>query len=186
MRGTEKNLVILDRISYNQEKQYIKEPAITKVLDFGNGWINVLMNDGHEYHRVGGSLSWRYNNPGNIKFGSYARSQGAIGRGWGGQGGHAVFPTYKIGAMAKKTLLFTPIRKYYNMTLSEAISYYAPSSDPNANNRPDIYARFILKRVPGVTLNTTLKNFNELQQDQMLMAMEKFEGFKIGKIERIG
>lgn len=183
MRGNEKGLVILNKNSF-LEKTNI-EPAISKVLDYGNGWITVLMNDGHTYRRTGGTLSWRYNNPGNIKYGSYARSKGSVGRGWGGQGGHAVFPTYQIGKKAKKDLLFTPIRKYYNYTLLDAISLYAPSNDPNANNKPHIYARYIMKRTPGVTLSTRLKDFTLEQQEAMLYAMEKFEGFKIGKVTRL-
>lgn len=185
MRGMEKGLVILDKVQYQKKKQYIKTHEIEKVLKWGSGWIDVLMNDGHAYRRIGGTISWRYNNPGNVKYGRYARSHGAVGRGWGGQGGHAVFPTYEVGKIAKKTLLFTPIRKYYDLSLKRALSYYAPVSDPDANNRPDIYARYIVRRVDGVTLNTKLRDFNNTQQDQMLHAMERFEGFKPGRIERV-
>jgi len=71
------------------------------------------------------------------------------------------------------------------MKLRDAISLYAPRSDRNARNRPDIYARFILNRTDGVSLNTRLREFNEEQQIQMLVAMEQFEGFKSGRMDRI-
>lgn len=181
-RGLEKDLVILDKGAYRSDSGYTLEPAIVSVIQWGTGWIDVRMNDGHSYKRMGGTLSWRYNNPGNIKFGKFARASGAIGRGWGSHGGHAVFPTYAVGHAAKKKLLFTPVRKYYNYTLRDAISLYAPASD---NNRPDIYARFIMRATPGVTLSTRLKDFNHIQQEQMLRAMERFEGWKPGKVVRI-
>jgi len=182
MRGLEKNLVILDRMAYNRNQEYIKELIIVSVLGFGNGWVDVRMNTGPAVRRIGGTISWRYNNPGNIKFGAYARSSGAVGRGWGG---HAVYPTYEIGKIAKKNLLFTPIRKYYNLSLSKALSYYAPVNDPHARNRPDLYARFIMNRTPGVTLDTILREFSPLQQNQMLTAMEQFEGFKEGTTQKL-
>jgi len=182
MRGMEKGLVILDRRDYNENRRFIKKQEIVKVLRYGNGWLEVRMNDSFAYRRSGGSLSWRYNNPGNIKYGRFARAHGAVGRGWGTQGGHAVFPTYSRGRWAKRQLLFTPIRKYYNYSLIDALSLYAPRSD---NNRPKIYARFVMRSVPGVSLHTTLRDFNNEQQEAMLSAMERFEGFKVGKIERI-
>ena len=182
MRGLERDLVIIDRKDYTENKRYIKFPDIVSVISYGNGWLDIQMSDGFAYRRSGGTLSWRYNNPGNIKYGNFARSHKAVGRGWAK---HAVFPSYNVGRWAKKQLLFTPVRKYYNYSLRDAIALYAPRSDRNARNRPDIYARFILNRTPGVTLNTRLRNFNEDQQNRMLMAMEQFEGFKPGRIDRI-
>ena len=178
----EKGLVIIDRKDYNVNKRFIKDPKIIKVLRYGNGWIEVRMTNGFAYRRSGGTLSWRYCHPGNIKYGRFARAHGAIGRGWGRHGGHAVFPTHSIGRHAQRQLLFTPVRKYYNMSLIDALSLYAPVSD---NNRPDIYSRFILRRIPGVTFNTRLRDFNREQQGQMLAAMQQFEGHKAGRIERI-
>ena len=179
MRGLERNLVILDRRDYNVNKRYIKVPSIVRIVRYGNGWIEVKMDDGFVYRRSGGTVSWRYNNPGNIKIGKLSRMHKAVGKGWGG---HAVFPTYEIGKWAKKQLLFTPIRRYYNMRVREAMSLYAPRSD---NNRPDIYARYIVARVPGISLDTRLRDLSETQQNQMLHAMERFEGYRPGRIDRL-
>lgn len=184
MRGTEKGLVILDRDAFvrTQRQQHYDEPRIVKVISYGNGWINVRMSDGYAYRRSGGTLSWRYNNPGNIKYGRFARSNGAIGRGWGSHGGHAVFPTMQAGREAKRILLFTPIRKYYNLTLRDALSYYAPRSD---GNRPDVYARYVAKRTPGISIYTRLRDMDRNQQEHVLNAMQQFEGYRPGKIVRI-
>ena len=180
MRGTEKDLVIIDREDYIQNRRYIKNPTIVKVLRFGRGWIDVRMSNGFEYKRSGGSIAWRYCNPGNIKWGKFARTHGAIGKGWGR---HSVFPSYEIGRLAKKTLLFTPIRKYYNLSVREALGYYAPFGD--WKNNPNIYTRFVVARVKGITAKTKLKHFSDSQQEQMWNAMQRFEGFKTGKIMRI-
>ena len=182
MRGLEKGLVILDGKDYNENRRYIKNPIITQVIQWGNGWIDVRMSDGFIYRRIGGTLSWRYNNPGNIKYGKFARAHRAVGRGWGSQGGHAVFPDYQTGRYAKKVLLFTPIRKYYDMTVLQALNLYAPASD---NNNPLRYARFIVNGTPGITLETRLRDMNDMQQEKMLSAMERFEGWKPGKIQRL-
>lgn len=180
MRGLEKNLVILDRKDYNLNRKYIKNPAITRVMNYGNGWIDVEMSDGFIYRRTGGTISWRYNNPGNIKFGQFARMHKAVGPGWGK---HAVFPTYEIGKWAKKQLLFTPIRRYYNLSIAETMKYYAPVGD--GQNNPAIYSRYVVNRVNGVTLDTKLRDMTPTQQDQMLVAMERFEGWRPGKVTRI-
>ena len=178
----EKEIVILDRRDFNENKRYIRDPSITTVISYGNGWLDVKMSDGFYYRRMGGTLSWRYNNPGNIKYGQFSRMQKSIGKGWGG---HAVFPTYEIGRRAKQQLLFTPIRRYYNLSIREALTYYAPVNDRRSSNRPDIYARYIVRHVPGVTLGTKLRNMNQTQQLAMLNAMERFEGYKTGKVHRL-
>ena len=82
MRGTEKDLVIIDRKDYTENRRYIKYPEIVSVISYGNGWLDVQMSDGFAYRRSGGTISWRYNNPGNIKYGNFARAHKAVGRGW--------------------------------------------------------------------------------------------------------
>lgn len=57
----------------------------------------------------------------------------------------AVFPTYEQGAAAQFYLWAT---KYSNMTLSEAILKWS------GHNSSDAYAKFMAKRVPGITMDT--------------------------------
>lgn len=169
-RGLEKGLVIIDKPRF--------EPDITKIIQFGNGWIDVQMSDGYAYRRSEGTISWRYNNPGNLKFGPFAREHGAVGPGWGG---HSVFPNYSVGSHAKKELLFSPRKKYHRLTITEALAYYAPAYD---GNNPDKYANYISSKI-GVPASTNLFKLTEEQRVAMLRFMEIYEGFKVGKVERI-
>lgn len=51
-----------------------------------------------------GSISYEQNNPGNLKWGAFAKSMGATGP---GRGGHAIFPSYEAGRAALKQLIET-------------------------------------------------------------------------------
>jgi hypothetical protein len=66
-----------------------------------------------------GSLSYRQNNPGNIKWGPFAKAHGATGP---GAGGHAIFPTYEAGRAALKSLIET---KGAGKSLAEISQWYA-------------------------------------------------------------
>lgn len=159
---------------------------IERIIGFGNGYLDVLMNDGNRYRRQGGTISWRNCNEGNLKIGNFARSKGAIGAGWGN---HAVFPTLEISRKAKYDLLFTPIRGYNNLTILQAMNKYAPISDkgkgvPKGGNQPNKYATFIGKAL-NVSTSTKLSHLSENKKQQMLDAMRRYEGFKQGTIKRI-
>ena len=51
---------------------------IKKVLESRRGYIRVLTESGEEVERVGGTVAWRCNNPGNLKNGRFSKSYGAI------------------------------------------------------------------------------------------------------------
>jgi hypothetical protein len=156
--------------------------AFTKILTWGDGWIRVKVGT-RTAQRSGGTISWRYNNPGNLKWGDFARTQGAIGPGWGR---HAVFPTREQGQLAKKRLLFNNPR-FSTLPLLSAISEYAPADDdgagvPSGGNRPSVYTNYICEKA-GVTPSTILHDMSDEQRDLMLHAMQTFEGFKPGTVK---
>jgi hypothetical protein len=146
--------------------------SATKVTGGGAGYTNLQYEDGREEKRTG-TLAWRNNNPGNIRAGDFARSQGAVGQ----SGGFAVFSSYEQGRKAKEELLFNT-SKYKNKTIAGAISKYAP---PNENDTRG-YINTIVKAL-GVNSNTPLRDLTPEQRTAMLNAMEKIEGFKAGKVE---
>jgi hypothetical protein len=119
-----------------------------------------------------GSRSWRNNNPGNIKFGAYARSMGATGA---DDKGFAVFPSYDVGRKAQESLLFNS-EGYKHKTLAGAIARWAPGSD---GNDPDSYAAE-LARAAGVDVNTRMENMTPEQRVAILDAMQKREGWQPG------
>jgi hypothetical protein len=156
-----------------------KSPTkITKVVSYGNGWLAVEMDDGFQYKRDGGTIAWRNNNPGNVKYGEFAIQNGAVGKGGEGM---AVFPTLGHGRRAQKNLLFTPIRGYDEKSLLSAMKLYAPDSD---GNDPVAYAHYVAKSAK-VSYLKVLKTFTEEERERMLDAMGRMEGFRPGVVGRI-
>lgn len=66
-----------------------------------------------------GSLAWRNKNPGNIKYGPFARSMGAIGK---DDQGHAIFSSVRKGRAALRRLFMT---KFSGQTLRQIGTVYA-------------------------------------------------------------
>lgn len=91
-----------------------------------------------------GSLSYRNNNPGNLRPGSLA--VGATGS----NGGYAVFPNYQTGYNALVGLVQSPA--YWNLTLNQFFAQYAPASD---SNNPSEYAATVAAQL-GVYPDTPL------------------------------
>ena len=143
-----------------------------RVVEAGKGYTTIESEDGRVEKRTG-SRNWRNNNPGNLEYGEFAKSQGAIGS----DGRFAVFANYEQGRAAKETLLFEG-SKYKGLTIGEAIKRYAP---PNENNTGR-YIRTVTKAI-GRNANTPLEDLTREQRTAMMNAMEKVEGFKQGKTE---
>ncbi len=151
--------------------------VIAKVIDSGPGWLSVFDTKGNKFKFSGGTISWRNNNPGNIVYGPFAAENGAINHDYKR---FSVFPTYEDGQKAQKKLLFDPSSVYYKLSIVDAIRRYAPASD---GNNPKEYANFVARKV-GIERTTPLYKLTDAQQDAMLAAMQKLEGFKPGKIEK--
>lgn len=135
----------------------------------GKGYTDLVGADGKAVRRVG-SRAWRNNNPGNIEFGPFAKSQGAIGT----DGRFAVFPTYEAGRAAKANLLWGG-KGYRGKTIGEAIRRYAP---PFENNTAS-YASTVAKAA-GASINTPMASLTPNQRVLMMDAMERVEGFRPG------
>lgn len=148
---------------------------IVSVRDTGKGYNVVEFADGHTEVRTG-ARNWRNNNPGNIEYGSFAKSQGAIGS----DGRFAIFPTYDAGRAAKESLLFDT-SSYKDKTIAEAINRYAPPSENNTN----AYIGGITSSL-GVPANTRLSSLSPAQRSAMLDAMERIEGFRVGTVQSSG
>lgn len=155
-----------------------KTNVYSKILKFGPGFIDILMETGYKVRYSGGTLAWRHNNPGNLKFGNFAKKYGSIGV---GGGGHAVFPTYEVGKKAMIALLFSECGSYEKLTVSRAIARYAPVSDRKARNQPAKYAAWVAKKT-GISVSTVLNTMSEEQRSDFVDAMIIYEGFKEGEV----
>ena len=153
----------------NEEQS--KAPIIS-VEDFGPGWCVVKRSDGTIEKRIG-NRNWRNNNPGNIEFGAFTQKHGALA----GDPRFAIFPTYDAGRNAKRELIFQG-KNYTNLTLSQAIGRYAPPGENNTN----MYIQAVLG---AVGVERVMKDYSTSEQDTILNAMQRVEGWKIGRVELI-
>lgn len=137
----------------------------SRVVEAGKGWTKVQLNDG-TIVTVKGDRATRNNNPGNIEYGGFTRSQGAIGS----DGRFAVFPTREAGIAAQAALIFSN-PNYQDLTLAEAIAKYAP---PNENDTT-AYANKVSEQ-SGVSLDTVMRDMPASQRKAVVVAMQGVEG----------
>ncbi len=137
------------------------------------GEITYTAANGARYTHIGGSLTWRANNPGALRNSDFTRRMGAIGV---TLNGFAIFPNAEIGRRANVALLKTD--KYQNKTLAQAIQVYAPSSD---GNNPASYAAR-LARAMGVNTNTYLRDMSDIQLERMAEGIRRIEGWREGSV----
>ena len=117
-------------------------------------------------NKIGGSISWRHNNPGNIKFGGFARKYGAIQGQSATDGGHfAIFPDIETGRQAMQDLLQGPT--YSNLTLEQAMRRWS-GNGYGAEVWNKAYATNTMDTITGP------------QFDNLMEAMIKREGWKEG------
>ena len=143
---------------------------IVEVIEKGPGYNIVRLADGSVV-RQEGTRAWRNNNPGNIEFGKFAKSQGAIGT----DGRFAIFPDYETGRAAKEKLLFDT-NSYRNLTLSSAINRYAPSFENNTS----AYISNVASSA-GISPGTRMTDIPPSARTKILDAFERQEGFRSGK-----
>lgn len=114
--------------------------------------------------RVGGSIAWRANNPGNLRSASTQ-----IGSAPGGTGKFAVFATLADGRAAQKSLYLT---KYGTMAVKDAVAKLTPESE---NDTKGYLAQL---KAAGVDLDKDVKS----QIDVLMSAIEASEGTIVGVI----
>ena len=148
------------------------KPSYT-ILDSGPGFLTIKTPAGQKT-RYDGTISWRNNNPGNLVYGPLAASHGAFGKDYKG---FAVFPDYASGKAAYQDLLFNPNSSYYNLNIEDMLNKYAPPSENNTKE----YLNFIL-RTAKLNWSDRLKALTEAQQEALMVAMFKYEGFQEGKV----
>lgn len=145
--------------------------------------VDYAASDGSHLLRSGGSIAWRFNNPGNLRTAKTGVPiYGAIGVGKTKSNGEfLIFASYAEGRAQKKALLR---RKYNARTIYTMLagipdkngklhSGYAPADD---NNDPQAYAEAISKPL-NLPTTTVLSDLSDAQLETMLDAMEKKEGF---------
>jgi len=163
--------------------------------DGGNGAISISMVGSERAitypngkTKVGGSRSWRANNPGNLggneknckrllkKYAKY----GAIGCDHPGDGHDnrwraIVFSSMKGGQAARKELL---LKSYGNYSILTIGSKYQKGLNPM------VYGSNILKHAPTpIDPNKPIRSFTPAEFNSFLIGMMKAEGFEKGRIQ---
>ena len=150
------------------------DDLVASIVSFDNDRDTIILkyNSGKTVIRKGGTIAWRHNNPGNLKYGPFAQGMGALGA---GEGKHAVFPSYLAGKRAMTQLIFK--NKFYDKTIQEMIDVYAPADD---GNDPIAYGNYVASKT-GVHPSTALCDLNTEQAVKMIEAMCAMEGYKAGE-----
>ncbi|ADF61365.1 TIGR02594 family protein [Enterobacter cloacae] len=138
----------------------------TKTVEYEAG-------DGTRLLKTAGTLSWRFNNPGNIIALPDANKQkGRIGAGTvynPKKNTFVIFSSIEVGEREKCALLK---RKYRDYTISDMMSQYAPET---AGNDPVAYANFISSE-SGVAKDKKISDLNDNEFDKVVDAISKKEG----------
>ncbi|MEG5548728.1 TIGR02594 family protein [Enterobacter wuhouensis] len=138
----------------------------TKTVEYEAG-------DGTRLLKIAGTLSWRFNNPGNIiALPDAIKQKGRIGAGTvynPKKNTFVIFSSIEVGEREKCALLK---RKYRDNTISEMMSQYAPES---AGNDPVAYANFISSE-SGVSKDKKISDLNVNEFDKVVAAISKKEG----------
>jgi uncharacterized coiled-coil protein SlyX len=142
---------------------------IKNVLEAGAGY-NIVERPSGAQEKMVGARNWRNNNPGNIENGSFAKGFGSLG----GDPRFAIFPDFQSGRKAKSKLIFDG-KNYKDLDLKAAIARYAPPSE----NDTTMYQNAVLNAVGGQ--NKRMAEYSESERNSIMAAMEKVEGFKVGK-----
>lgn len=120
-----------------------------------------------------GNRGEKNNNPGNLKFGDFAKAHGATGQ---DDKGFAIFPDRDAGEKAQRARLFekgTGKIDYSGMTLDKAIETYAPPSE----NDTATYQKNVSKSLGShYDPNKKLSEYSKEDQDTILKAFQKQEG----------
>jgi putative chitinase len=171
----------------------VKTEGTTRVLE---------MNDGSVVERTGGSVAWRNNNPGNMKFG-YADSadttvktsrtkdqalhdaqklyKGVVAL---DQWGNAVFESREAGRAAQIQLLE---RKMGGKTVEEAMRVYS-SKDYSGETNYSAQADYIFKYGDrhGVDLrNKKVGDMSDKEKAALADGIAGFEGWKVGQTKQV-
>ncbi|MCU2345482.1 TIGR02594 family protein [Enterobacter roggenkampii] len=137
--------------------------ASTKTVEYES-------SNGTRLLKTGGSLNWRFNNPGNLI--SVKNQKGKIGIGVvynPDKHSFAIFSSIEAGDNAKRSLLK---RKYKDFTIPEMMKKYAPGND---GNNPEAYANFIMSE-SGVAQGEKVGELDDSKFSKVIKAISKKEG----------
>ncbi|APP76315.1 peptidoglycan-binding protein [Xanthomonas vesicatoria ATCC 35937] len=180
----------------------MSDPKITRVVSSVGTTRTLEMDDGSIVARSGGTVSWRNNNPGNLKFefagsadttvhnprtreqaldAAQNRYQGVVGL---DQWGNAVFESYEAGRAAKNQLLE---RRFAEKTVEEMLpSYSTADYSGKTHHKEQAAAIFAEGDRHGVDLREkTVGQMSVREREVLADGIRRFEGWRAGEVETI-
>jgi len=143
--------------------------------------------------RVGGTVSWRSNNPGNIIWskGGFAQDNGAIGyiviEHKNRQDEKiAVFPNYEAGRQAQIKLLKNYAASHPEMTILQLANRWTSGHIESHNEILNVAPKHIISYATGlantanVNIDAKLSSLSRIQLEKMQLVQQKHEGFLAG------
>lgn len=134
--------------------------------------VECIAEDGSRLIRSGGSVAWRFNNPGNLRPPEghppkYTRN--FIGIGDSASKQFFIFPDYETGREQLKAHL---LRKHSKHTIAQAWESYAPRNE----NQTDTYVGYLLKKT-GLSGDKEIGEFTASELNNFMDAIQDFEGY---------
>lgn len=164
----------------DNSKKVGKHSGIAKINQ--GTFVSYTNPDGTTTTKVGGTISWRNNNSGNLVYSSEDRAKrdGAIGI---DTKGYAIFASEADGDKAREKVIK---RNWGNLSIEGMIYKYAPPDDGKTptlkGNNPAQYTASVVK-YSGLSKDLKINDLSPMQFNALLSAMKKHEGYKVGKIE---
>ena len=144
------------------------EPRVIDVQKI-NGGVSYVFDNGERIERRGGTIAWRNNNPGCIRYSANAVSMGAVGH----ANGFAVFPDETTGMRAIETLLKS--ENYRHLTITNAITKYAPPHENNTTAYIDNVCR-----ANGLNKDQKIRDLSDSLITKVAHTIRKLEGWREG------
>ena len=177
----------------------MSDPRITRLVRTEGTNRTVELEDGSVVTRSGGSVSWRNNNPGNLKFefagsadrtvknprsredaldAAQARYQGVVDL---DQWGNAIFESYEAGRAAKIQLLE---RRFSDQSVEQFLPQYSRADySGSTNHRAQAAAIFAEGDRQGVDLRgKTVGSMTTQEREALADGIRLFEGWRAGEV----
>ena len=129
--------------------------------------VEYIADNGDRLLRSGGTIAWRFNNPGNLRPGPKYKLH--IGQGKTRSGSFLIFPTPDAGRQEKRALL---LRKYGDNSIADMLHIYAPPKE----NDTEGYIQHVCKKT-GFERHQVIRKLTDDGLNSLMKAMEEREGY---------
>jgi RTX calcium-binding nonapeptide repeat (4 copies) len=131
-------------------------------------------DDATTFYKLGGDANWRNNNPGNLRFTTWAAAEEAGAIGVDPNNGFAIFSTWEDGESALVTVITDT---YGDDSINDMMDSYAPSFE----NNTAAYQSFLSNKL-GVDGSTVISSLSDGQFNALVNGIITFEGTGEGVI----